>query len=278
MARDDQNKNNNSENQDGAKAAVEFALTGMLSNMSMKMCDDFVDKNASVASKAGLVAILIRETHGTPCEFCAELAGRYDYENRPSGIRSRHKGCQCTIDFKTERKPSWSRREEHKARAARNKRIQFNENTSEKLTRDVDLQKERSSVFNFKLEDRTKIQRKIREQTIDAVRVRGQKMPVTVSTYEAENLTRKELQSIEKSTVRTMRKVGISGKQYPELCILSEKEIGIGTIASYSPIDNRIYVTRTLADPKRTVQMQQASGIFACPEHPDSSMLHEMQH
>ena len=59
-----------------------------------------------------------------------------------------------------------------------------------------------------------------------------------------------------------MRIVGISGKQYPELCILSEKEIGIGTIASYSPIDNRIYVTRTLADPKRTVQMQQASGIL----------------
>lgn len=108
MARDDQNKNDNSENKDRAKAAVEFALTGMLQNMSMKMCDDFVDKNASVASKAGLVAILIRETHGTPCEFCAELAGRYDYENRPSGIRSRHKGCQCTIDFKTERRNSGS--------------------------------------------------------------------------------------------------------------------------------------------------------------------------
>lgn len=275
MAKDDQNKN---DNKDGAKAAVEFALTGMLANMSMKMCDDFVDKNASVASKAGLVAILIRETHGTPCEFCAELAGRYDYENRPSGIRSRHKGCQCTIDFKTERKPSWSRREEHKARAARNKRIQLNENISEKLTRDVDLQKERSSVFNFKIEDRTKIQRKIHEQTIDVVRVRGHKMPVTVSTYEAGNLTRKELRSIEKSTTRTMRLVGIRGKQYPELCILNDKEIGIGTIASYSPIDNRIYVTRVLADPKRTVQMQQASGIYACPEHPDSSMLHEMQH
>lgn len=105
MAKDDQNKN---DNKDGAKAAVEFALTGMLANMSMKMCDDFVDKNASVASKAGLVAILIRETHGAPCEFCAELAGRYDYENRPSGIRSRHKGCQCTIDFKTERRNSGS--------------------------------------------------------------------------------------------------------------------------------------------------------------------------
>lgn len=105
MAKDDQNKN---DKKDGAKAAVEFALTGMLANMSMKMCDDFVDKNASVASKAGLVAILIRETHGTPCEFCAELAGRYDYENRPSGIRSRHKGCQCTIDFKTERRNSGS--------------------------------------------------------------------------------------------------------------------------------------------------------------------------
>lgn len=125
MAKDDQNKN---DNKDGAKAAVEFALTGMLANMSMKMCDDFVDKNASVASKAGLVAILIRETHGTPCEFCAELAGRYDYENRPSGVRSRHKGCQCTIDFKTERRgaglESWKKYD----KAGRAERIEKSQN------------------------------------------------------------------------------------------------------------------------------------------------------
>lgn len=129
MARDDQNKNDNSENKDRAKAAVEFALTGMLQNMSMKMCDDFVDKNASLASKAGLVAILIRETHGTPCEFCAELAGRYDYESRPSGVRSRHKGCNCTVEFKTERKDSGI--EKKKAKEAKEKRINYDQKKPE---------------------------------------------------------------------------------------------------------------------------------------------------
>lgn len=118
---EEQSKTTTAENNDGAKAAVEFALTGMLSNMAMKMCDDFVDKNASLASRAGLVAILIRETHGKPCEFCAELAGKYNYDDRPSGVRSRHKGCNCTIEFKTERKDSGI--EKKKAKEAKGKRI-----------------------------------------------------------------------------------------------------------------------------------------------------------
>lgn len=147
MARDDQNKNDNNENKDGAKAAVEVALTGMLANMSMKMCDDFVDKNASVASKAGLVAILIRETHGTPCEFCAELAGRYDYESRPSGIRSRHKGCQCTIDFKTERNPNLASKTERGINnSSREKRIERDKEKPEekynKITGSHDIDKD----------------------------------------------------------------------------------------------------------------------------------------
>lgn len=159
MAKDDQNKNDNSENKDRAKAAVEFALTGMLQNMSMKMCDDFVDKNASVASKAGLVAILIRETHGTPCEFCAELAGRYDYENRPSGIRSRHKGCQCTIDFKTERMGKGLNVREKTNKAAKVGRI----NSDKLIKSDLLLDGERAKENRKLIEKEEKIKSEVRD-------------------------------------------------------------------------------------------------------------------
>lgn len=129
---EEQSKTTTAENNDGTKAAVEFALTGMLSNMAMKMCDDFVDKNASVASRAGLVAILIRETHGKPCEFCAELAGKYNYDDRPSGVRSRHKGCNCTIEFKTEKRHNTSIKKKVSETKAKKARIASDLNNTDK--------------------------------------------------------------------------------------------------------------------------------------------------
>lgn len=116
----DQNKEQNKKT---AQAITALVLTGALANMAMKHHDDFVDRNAGVASRAGLKCYLVRTEHGEGCSFCDDLAGEYEYEHRPDGIRARHKNCKCTIEFRVERKSGFRSGRSRVDKAARNDRV-----------------------------------------------------------------------------------------------------------------------------------------------------------
>lgn len=82
-------------------------------NNSEAFFDDFVDSNAKFRNDVGLKATITREVAGNCCDWCAELAGTYDYDNAPPDIYKRHKYCRCVVTYKCAKKSQnvWTKRE-----------------------------------------------------------------------------------------------------------------------------------------------------------------------
>ncbi len=60
--------------------------------------DDCVKKNAQFRHDAGLKCYIVRM--GTKCcEWCSEVAGKYEFGDQPDGIFRRHDNCDCTIIY-----------------------------------------------------------------------------------------------------------------------------------------------------------------------------------
>lgn len=60
--------------------------------------DDCVKKNAQFRHDAGLKCYIVRI--GTKCcEWCSEVAGKYEFGDQPDGIFRRHDNCDCTIIY-----------------------------------------------------------------------------------------------------------------------------------------------------------------------------------
>ena len=60
--------------------------------------DDFIKKNAQFRTDAGLKCYIIRI--GTKCcDWCTEVAGKYEMGDQPDGIFRRHDNCDCTIIY-----------------------------------------------------------------------------------------------------------------------------------------------------------------------------------
>ena len=90
----------------------ERRLTSPVENVVQSFYSDYVRENADLRSKAGLNAYIVRRTSGRCCSWCADLAGRYQYEDAPSDIYARHDNCTCTVDFVTNnyRQDVWNKR------------------------------------------------------------------------------------------------------------------------------------------------------------------------
>lgn len=60
--------------------------------------DNFIEKNAKFRNDAGLKCHIIRI--GTKCcDWCTEVAGKYEMGDQPEGIFRRHDNCDCTIIY-----------------------------------------------------------------------------------------------------------------------------------------------------------------------------------
>ncbi len=60
--------------------------------------DDCIKKNAQFRYDAGLKCYIVRI--GTQCcEWCSEVAGKYEFGDQPDGIFRRHDNCDCTIIY-----------------------------------------------------------------------------------------------------------------------------------------------------------------------------------
>ena len=49
------------------------------------------------------VRLLVRQTNGKCCPFCADLAGRYIYEDAPEEVFAKHDNCTCTVEYITDK-------------------------------------------------------------------------------------------------------------------------------------------------------------------------------
>lgn len=82
-------------------------------NNSEAFFDDYVNANATFRNDVGLKATITREVAFNCCDWCAELAGTYDYDKAPPDIYKRHKYCRCIVTYKNERKAQnvWTKRQ-----------------------------------------------------------------------------------------------------------------------------------------------------------------------
>lgn len=106
---------------DGASSQelLEDALTYLkepVVNVMQHGVDDMSRHNADFQYKSGLAPKLIRHAEGGPklCEWCADLAGTYDYPVSDKDIYRRHENCRCVVEFVPSRgsgrQNSWSKR------------------------------------------------------------------------------------------------------------------------------------------------------------------------
>lgn len=60
--------------------------------------DDCVEENAKLHEEAGLKTYIIRM--GTDCcQWCSDVAGKYEMKDQPQGIFRRHDNCDCTVIY-----------------------------------------------------------------------------------------------------------------------------------------------------------------------------------
>ena len=60
--------------------------------------DDFIKKNVQFRTDAGLKCYIVR-MGSKCCEWCSEVAGKYEMGDQPDGIFRRHDNCDCTIIY-----------------------------------------------------------------------------------------------------------------------------------------------------------------------------------
>ena len=72
--------------------------TGLDTNTRM-VADECVRKNAEFQYDSGLSPKIVRESDGKCCEWCANMAGTYEYKSAPKEVYGRHAHCGCTVEF-----------------------------------------------------------------------------------------------------------------------------------------------------------------------------------
>ena len=95
-------------------------------NLIHSMYDDYVEANVYFRSKSGIKTFIIRRQVAKCCDWCADLAGIYDYSTAPRDVYRRHDNCRCMVTFRNEMgmyTDVWSKQEYKKQREARIARI-----------------------------------------------------------------------------------------------------------------------------------------------------------
>lgn len=65
--------------------------------------DAYMKENAKFRTKAGLKCYITRSGGAKCCDWCAEVAGKYEYSAAPEGVFRRHDNCSCTVYYDTNR-------------------------------------------------------------------------------------------------------------------------------------------------------------------------------
>ena len=81
-------------------------------NNSEAFFDDYIDANARFRNNVGLKATITRKVAGNCCDWCAAMAGTYDYDKAPDDIYKRHQFCRCTVTYQSEKTSQnvWTKR------------------------------------------------------------------------------------------------------------------------------------------------------------------------
>lgn len=76
---------------------------GVAENIARSAVNDSMRTNAKAMDKVGFETYVIREGSGC-CNWCAEVTGTYPINDAPKDFWRVHKGCTCTIEYKSQNK------------------------------------------------------------------------------------------------------------------------------------------------------------------------------
>lgn len=104
-------------------------LEANIEQYSQSELDRFVETNAEKALQSGISAVLIRRQMGHCCDWCANIAGVYDYGRGryPEDIFKRHRFCKCIVTVKHEKggyHEVWSKKTYRTQAEARKERLE----------------------------------------------------------------------------------------------------------------------------------------------------------
>lgn len=78
---------------------VAWVLDEPVKNFSMNVVDEILKANVNFQGRSGLTPKIIRKSERKCCEWCAQLAGEYDYPDIPNDVYRRHERCRCTVEY-----------------------------------------------------------------------------------------------------------------------------------------------------------------------------------
>lgn len=79
---------------------VAWILDEPVRNFSQSIVDSSIRVNAEFHAKAGMRPVIVRKLAAGCCEWCANLAGTYEYPGGvPKDVYRRHQRCRCTVDY-----------------------------------------------------------------------------------------------------------------------------------------------------------------------------------
>lgn len=78
---------------------VAWVLAAPVKNFSQAVVDDIIRENVNFQGRAGLRPKIIRKAERKCCDWCANLAGEYDYPDVPDDVYRRHENCKCTVEY-----------------------------------------------------------------------------------------------------------------------------------------------------------------------------------
>lgn len=76
-----------------------WVLDEPVKNFSVNVVDETLRSNVNFQGRAGLRPKIIRKSERKCCDWCAQLAGEYDYPDVPDDVYRRHERCRCTVEF-----------------------------------------------------------------------------------------------------------------------------------------------------------------------------------
>lgn len=79
---------------------IAWILKSPVVNFSQNVVDEFIKVNAEAQHNAGLHPKIVRRMNRPCCQWCANLAGSWNYpEDAPEGLYQRHENCDCVVEF-----------------------------------------------------------------------------------------------------------------------------------------------------------------------------------
>lgn len=78
---------------------VAWVLDAPVKNFSQAVVDDTIRANVNFQGQTGLRPKIIRKSERKCCDWCANLAGEYDYPDVPDDVYRRHENCRCTVEY-----------------------------------------------------------------------------------------------------------------------------------------------------------------------------------